>query len=340
MIAIALRNVAVTTCILALIGCTGKPVTEGTYPDDCIVTHDLGDCLAGSIASHAFRFKNETSEPIEIAGDATVHSCGCTKYSIDQHTLEPNKFTAVVISVDTSRKSGAFSEQVTCAWKTKSGRLIRRTFRIGGNALPPLRLSPNELVFSGEDVRTGCTKTVSIHSDLPIDWGSLNLKPLHPSILCTPRKSSRTSEGLVDISVDCESVNGAVMTGLEIAAQLQGGKAEDEPLIGTLNISIPDVTLLKVSPSTIYLHRVEGGFKGMVIVSGPYSDGLSMDSVEMNVDGGDVRLINAALLSATVARFDFVIESAAFDVPLAGTRLILEVSTGHSCVSVPLVVAN
>lgn len=74
-------------------------------------TYDAGQVRSGARIEHQFRFRNAT-ESLVLLGGAT-RSCGCTDISLLNSSLAPGEVGALMVTIDTTGKSGRFAGVVT-----------------------------------------------------------------------------------------------------------------------------------------------------------------------------------------------------------------------------------
>ena len=107
---------------LLLVPAQQETVVEWLSPTE----YDFGELKKGVPATHEFRFKNTSSEPITV--DNVRSSCGCTATEWEETVIAPGEESKIKIEYD-ARKEGYFYKKITVFFSTQ--RKAEKLFILG-----------------------------------------------------------------------------------------------------------------------------------------------------------------------------------------------------------------
>jgi hypothetical protein len=165
-----------------------------TRDNTVVQSWDAGRVFAGEPASRVFHLSNPFDEESFIEDGAVSLGCGaCTKLKLSSRELRRGEETTATMTVDTAGKKGGLQKWARIRWCSSSGRTHATELRITADVVPPLHVEPAVLLWTESEAAEGEPKQVTITSELPIDWQTLEANVAAPYFHAQPDSVDSTS---------------------------------------------------------------------------------------------------------------------------------------------------
>jgi hypothetical protein len=130
------------------------------------VSKDFGSVPRGTLLTHHFKLTNPTTAPLRVAGLRT--SCQCVTVAVERPELPPGESTAVLVTIDTRKFSGAKSFTVYVLFDrpfVEEAQLL-----VHAHSRDDVTLTPGQLAFGRVRKGTGPAASVTIEYRGPAGW--------------------------------------------------------------------------------------------------------------------------------------------------------------------------
>lgn len=290
------------------IGCGARPIPMiEPSPTSQLSVHNAGTIMSGDTVRHTFSLLNATPMQIDLSDEDISRSCGCSDANVFPRRLPPQGRANVTVELDSSNKVGELAEVVKTRWRDSTGTVSEFVFGIRAIAKAPIACAPTEISFSREEVANGSQKTVTLTSDLELDWKSLKVRSDHDALKVRCIRSESSPQML---KVGClPSPTGEPQQGHIKLTIFERDKESSHQ--ATLPVFWHSPTQLRISPKIASVRRRQNNWATTFVITGnKIREGVELQKIQA---GKETLNFELHQIGHSANRVDLTLESGQFD---------------------------